>query len=871
MKRMIYLRIGCGHEWSVTLLACVTLFFQTLMPLTIAGPVSDCRAVYQYWNRQLDARMPTSSTRRVDENMCRPTRNNQLNCCTSAMLAKMNEISEQELTANVQAIFRKHAEDFQNDTVLLKSYITEALGTTMVRLHNHFKTDFGYNYEPHKDFFVDFFTTIQSYLFGTRDGLADMVNVFFDELLFRMTQILLNTRINDDLTYVKCVARQLKPQRPFDRAPEIIINLTQEAFPPIRIAINSMAIAHEALLTAAKPVPMSTACTSKYMRLRFCGVCHGFLTVPPCDAACSDLADVCTPQLSALSGVWRDFIYSLRNVLDLLHKFPLVHRPLHMHLTDGIMNLKTVFTRHEQEVLSNCSAFDPSRRGTQPRHPWFSSDYVSSRSKRQASEHRSALWPGSDPGSPENAALTSGKIGNLQLWEQQIQQKYEAEANLFDELGQNICRSSDRPKASSQASCWNGTDLEPASHQRSTRRMTSRPTDPDLQKIESRLRLSTQNLQSVRRSGGDPAALRLETPNATAIRVTRDGRLVQSDKEALMGYLKSAEAATVTASPSPVEASKAATYPGVSGSPDFRPSWPQPVYGAPESADGGSGFYSKGAVGTPADDYANLPVDDEERRLDPGAVGSQTEPPGSPAYQHPLVSGIDQRPGNSGSPSAGGVSAYPTDDEDYNRRFEGGDGVQNSGFPPAENYYPPSQPQPTQPDPNAPQWRRQPEDRPSVYGQTPGLAEDPRQMAGSNNKNPWEREPPEGSGADLPPPVWPDNMEPGYGTSNPPPIFGYPTSGDQDSGHNQWNPSAGGNQDVYNTGLSGLAISEEHEIPPQIWVPESNGVVRMSILPSRGTTSPGRHIFPYLPLLLLATVASSSCCLSIRIFCTFFR
>ncbi|KAL7062525.1 hypothetical protein AAHC03_01178 [Spirometra sp. Aus1] len=870
MKPMIYTRICRAHEWSFAFFACIALAFQLLTTLTGAEPVSDCHTVYQYWNSHFSARIPTSSSRRVDGSACRPTQSKQPNCCTSAMLARMSELSEQDLTASVQAIFRKHAEDFQNDTVLLKNYITEALGTTMVELHKHFKADFGYNYEPHKDFFVDFFTTIQFYLFGTRDGLADMVNTFFDELLFRMTQIFLNTRTKDDLSYVKCVANQLKPRHPFDRAPEIIINLTREAFPPIRIAINSMAIAHEALLTAAKPVPMSTACTSKYMHLRFCGVCYGHLSVPPCDSTCSELADVCTPQLSALSGVWRDFIFSLRNVLDLLHKFPLVHRPLHMHLTDGIMHLKTVFTRHEQEVLSNCSALDPSRRGAPSRHPWFSPDYESSRSKRQASEHRSALWSGSELGPPQNAALTPRGIGNLRLWEEQTQQKYDAEANLFDELGQNICQSSDLPKASSQSSCWNGTDLEVASHKRNTRRMTSRPTDPDLQKIDSRLRLSTQNLQSVRRSGGDPAALRLEAPNATAIRVTRDGRHVQSDKEALIGYLQSAGTATVTPAPSPVEASNAATYPAASGSPDFRPSWPQPVYGAPESVDGGSGYYPKEGFGSPPDGYANLPVDDEERRLDPDA-SSQTVPPGSSAYQHPLVGGIDQRAGNPGSPSTNGISGYPTDDEDYNRRFDGGEDVQNSGFPPADNYYHPNQPQPTQPDPNVPQWQSQPDGRPPVYDRVPGPAEDPRQMADPNNKIPWEREPPEGSGADLPSPVWPDNIAPGYGTSNQPPIFGYPTSGDQDGKSERWNPTAGGNQDVYNTGLSGLAISQEHEIPPQIWVPESNGVVRMSILPSRGTTSPGRHPSPYLPLHLFGIVASLSCCISTRIFCTIFR
>ncbi|VDN18592.1 unnamed protein product, partial [Dibothriocephalus latus] len=176
-----------------------------------------------------------------------------------------------------------------------------------------------------------------------------------------------------------------------------------------------------------------------------------------------------------------------------------------------------------------------------------------------------------------------------------------------------------------------------------------------------------------------------------------------------------------------------ATYPAVSGSPDFRPPWPQPVYGAPESADGGSGFYPKEGVGSPADGYANLPVDDEERRLDPAAAaaaGAQTVPPSGPAYQHPLVSGMDQRAGNSGSPSVVGGNPYPTDDEDYNRRYDGGDAVQNSGFPPADNYYNQNQPQPGQPDPNAPQWRTQPDERPSVYDQAPPLAENPRQMAG---------------------------------------------------------------------------------------------------------------------------------------------
>ncbi|KAM3187702.1 hypothetical protein ACTXT7_001815 [Hymenolepis weldensis] len=43
---------------------------------------------------------------------------------------------------------------------------------------------------------------------------------------------------------------------------------------------------------------------------------------------------------------------ALQEVMELLDKFPKVHRPLQMHLTDAIMNLKSVYTMHEQENIN---------------------------------------------------------------------------------------------------------------------------------------------------------------------------------------------------------------------------------------------------------------------------------------------------------------------------------------------------------------------------------------------------------------------------------------------------------------------------------------------------------------------------------------
>lgn len=52
-----------------------------------------------------------------------------------------------------------------------------------------------------------------------------------------------------------------------------------------------------------------------------------------------------------MSNYLHFILAALQNIMDLVDKFPRVHRPLQMHLTDAIMNLKSVYTRHEEEVF----------------------------------------------------------------------------------------------------------------------------------------------------------------------------------------------------------------------------------------------------------------------------------------------------------------------------------------------------------------------------------------------------------------------------------------------------------------------------------------------------------------------------------------
>uniref|UniRef100_A0A0R3TSQ5 Glypican-3 alpha subunit n=1 Tax=Rodentolepis nana TaxID=102285 RepID=A0A0R3TSQ5_RODNA len=112
-------------------------------------------------------------------------------------------------------------------------------------------------------------------------------------------------------------------------------------------------------------VHTSQDCFAEYHRLRFCSLCAGVISANACESSCDRLAEICTLQQIALAPSWKRFINALQEVMDLLDKFPKVHRPLQMHLTDAIMNLKSVYTMHEQEIMTNCSTI-PSHSGGIP-------------------------------------------------------------------------------------------------------------------------------------------------------------------------------------------------------------------------------------------------------------------------------------------------------------------------------------------------------------------------------------------------------------------------------------------------------------------------------------------------------------------------
>ncbi|EUB65048.1 Glypican-4 [Echinococcus granulosus] len=395
-------------------------------------------------------------------------------CCSREMLIGMAEASEHELRRLLNNLLETTAENFRNDTIVLKSFVADTLGTIMEQLHSQLRTDFSYKFRSHEQFFINFFSTIQLYLSGTVGGLPHLVSSFFDELLWRITQILLNTNSTDN--YTKCVVDSLRPKQPFLRFPSIITNMTMEAFPPIRAAINSMAFARETLLAASITIHLPRECFDEYQRLKFCSLCAGIMNASLCESTCVRLAETCTPQQLALGTQWKKFIAALQEVMNLVDKFPKVHRPLQMHLTDAIMSLKSVYSLHEQEILGNCSssfsqgenvtsasAGDSGREGG---GRWPFSGHRRARRQSPVIYHQpfSPLRPHAFEARPlPTVALGEQGIASLQAWARDVKHQW---SMLFScRLATNVLEASTRtgpkfwylllrPSFLPPASCW---------------------------------------------------------------------------------------------------------------------------------------------------------------------------------------------------------------------------------------------------------------------------------------------------------------------------------------------------------------------------------------------------------------------------------
>ncbi|TPP62229.1 Glypican-4 [Fasciola gigantica] len=245
-----------------------------------------------------------------------------------------------------------------NHAIYLQNYFVECLNLTLTALDVSFQSSYGYNYQHNKEFFVQFFGNLESYMLGHRQNISEMVDDFFNELLKRIVRLLLFAKSRQDLVVADCISSQLQRRNPFDRIPEGIKRMAIRAFPPARITANALFIGSEVISSLLKEVYLTNSCHINWMKLRYCNFCFGEAESFICEDTCRKKMALCMTDYYSLDEPWTQFIDHLLELIDRLRgsdSFPQVNRPLQIHITDAIMSFQRLFSRINPVLLKNCS------------------------------------------------------------------------------------------------------------------------------------------------------------------------------------------------------------------------------------------------------------------------------------------------------------------------------------------------------------------------------------------------------------------------------------------------------------------------------------------------------------------------------------
>ncbi|CAL8086319.1 unnamed protein product [Calicophoron daubneyi] len=427
-------------------------------------------------------------------------------CCTDGFRKTISRLANQEFERFCRGWVHRVAASFHYDALFLRKFFNSTLNKTAASLDVVFKGSYGYNYDRNKDFFIQFFENLRSYMLGSRQSMSSMVDEFFSELLRRVVRLMLFARSDNDLQVADCVALELSKKSPFDQTPQSVKMMTLQGFPPARIIGNALLIGGEILSFLTKKAVLTRTCSRTWIELRSCSLCAGIHDPPVCPQSCRSAFSSCLPDLKPLALEWRQFIDLLITVSYKLQgpiSYPQVNHPLQLHITDAIMNLQGVLSRMDQSILANCNSHTSA-------HPL-------TRSIRAAQigtpDHRSFMY--SHTSSAVLGAPPPGQPA-LKNWATHIQRKYAYFRNLFDDPAERFCtneflRTSNL--SSSSDLCWDGRRLisrYSVSSNEPRPPTAGHPADLVLARNLVKLRRLIKILREVAEHDGDPDFLPLE-------------------------------------------------------------------------------------------------------------------------------------------------------------------------------------------------------------------------------------------------------------------------------------------------------------------------------------------------------------------------
>ncbi|XP_051779598.1 glypican-5-like isoform X2 [Erpetoichthys calabaricus] len=239
-------------------------------------------------------------------------------CCTRKMedsyqLAVRRETIEkiQALSMEIKYHIAKNAQSFQDAFQSLIQFAknhTTSLFETAYRAMAHEATG------PTAEFFTD----ISLYIFGSNGSVEAAVQHFYNNIFPSVYNRLLNPGITQlSMEFTECLRMTRPSVNPFGPHSQALAQNLSRSLNAARSLSEALSLGME-VINITEHVSFTRDCIQGLVKMHYCSHCQGLTLIKPCANYCLNIVQGCFMGLTELDQPWRDYIFSLKEVTNVM-------------------------------------------------------------------------------------------------------------------------------------------------------------------------------------------------------------------------------------------------------------------------------------------------------------------------------------------------------------------------------------------------------------------------------------------------------------------------------------------------------------------------------------------------------------------------
>ncbi|KAM4678477.1 glypican-2 [Discoglossus pictus] len=358
-------------------------------------------------------------------------------CCTSETEQSLNEESIRDLARIVNESVGYPLEVLTEGRRKFHEFFLALLDSSERSLSSMFALSYGRVYSQNAALFSALFSELRSYyLGGGASRLAESLSEFWTGLLERTLRLLLpHYQLNAD--YMDCAVHSAEELHPFGDTPRRLRLQITRALGAARTLVQGLATGNNIVSRAVKTVPPPD-CLRAAMRMWYCPLCRGYVSLRPCHGLCLNVMKGCLAHQADMDADWNSLIDGLQEVAERLagsFNVELATESIGVKISEAIMTVQEESVRLTTQIFQACGVPPPAR---------------SKRSPQEEPRRRFRVY--SNDEKPTSAAGT-----NIDRLVSDIVSKLRPLRGLWKLLPHSLC--SDHQVSaglSNQEKCWNG-------------------------------------------------------------------------------------------------------------------------------------------------------------------------------------------------------------------------------------------------------------------------------------------------------------------------------------------------------------------------------------------------------------------------------